>query len=50
MDEDVGTTTLNWLGRSLFAADPLFNGSIDDFRIYQRALSATEISALLTLR
>jgi len=47
---DVGATTLNWLGRSPFAADPLFNGSFDDFRIYKRGLSATEISALFTLR
>jgi len=47
---DVGATTLNWLGRSPFTADPLFNGSLDDFRIYKRALSATEISALFTLR
>jgi hypothetical protein len=47
---DVGTTTLNWLGRSPFTADPLFNGALDDFRIYKRALSATDMSALFTLR
>jgi len=47
---DVGTTTLNWLGRSPFTADPFFNGSLDDLRIYERALSASEISALFMLR
>ncbi len=47
---DVVTTTLNWLGRSPFTNDPFFNGSLDDFRIYKRALSATEISALFLLR
>ena len=39
----LGTTTLNYLGRSQFA-DPYFDGLIDDFRIYTRALSATEIA------
>jgi fibronectin type 3 domain-containing protein len=39
----LGTTSLNYLGRSQFAADPYFNGAIDDFRIYSRALSASEI-------
>jgi len=47
---DVGTTTLNWLGRSPYNADPFFYGSLDDLRIYKRALSATEISALFMLR
>ncbi len=35
--------TLNWIGRSLYAADPYFNGSVDEFRIYQGALSSLEI-------
>ena len=47
---DVGTTTLNWLGRSPFTADPLFYGSLDDFRIYKRALSGTEITTLVMVR
>ncbi len=37
---------LNYLGKSLFAADPHFNGVIDDFRIFGRSLSPGEISAL----
>jgi hypothetical protein len=40
----LGSTTQNYLGRSQFSADPYFNGAIDDFRIYSRALSASEIA------
>jgi fibronectin type 3 domain-containing protein/regulation of enolase protein 1 (concanavalin A-like superfamily) len=39
----LGTTTQNYLGRSQHP-DPYFDGLIDDFRIYTRALSATEIA------
>lgn len=35
-------TTLNYLGKSQFN-DPIFNGSIDEFKIYKRALSDAEI-------
>jgi hypothetical protein len=47
---DIGVTTQNWLGRSPFTSDPYFSGSLDDFRIYRRALSAAEIAALVALR
>lgn len=46
----LGNTTNNWIGRSAFTADPLFSGLVDDFRIYNRALTATEIAALYTTR
>ncbi|WP_339310977.1 LamG-like jellyroll fold domain-containing protein [Paenibacillus sp. FSL M7-0896] len=36
---------LNYIGKSQFT-DPLFNGSIDEFRIYNRALGADEILAM----
>jgi hypothetical protein len=36
---------LNYLGKSQWP-DPLFNGAIDDFRIYTRALNATEVKAM----
>ncbi len=36
----------NYIGKSQFAADPMFNGKIDSFRIFGRALSATEIKDL----
>lgn len=42
----LGTTPDNWLGRSHYAADPRFNGRMQDLRIYSGALSATEIAAL----
>lgn len=42
----LGVTTQNWLGRSQYP-DPYFNGKIDDFRIYDRALTQTEIDALV---
>ena len=43
---DLGETTGNYLGRSAFAADDYFSGALDDFRVYRRALSASEVAAL----
>lgn len=40
---NLGETTNNYLGRSQFSNDPDFKGSIDDFRIYNYALSQREI-------
>ena len=40
----IGSTNLNYLGKSQFN-DPLFKGSIDEFKIFGRALSAAEIAA-----
>ncbi|MBQ9559161.1 MAG: RICIN domain-containing protein [Bacteroidaceae bacterium] len=37
----------NYIGRSQFAADPMFRGRIDDFRIYNYALSAEEVKAMV---
>ena len=42
----LGVTTQNYLGKSQYSADPYFSGRLDDFRIYNRALSPTEISEL----
>jgi hypothetical protein len=42
----LGTTTQNWLGRSEFAGDPYLNGQIDNFRIYDHALTAAEVQTL----
>ena len=36
----------SYLGRSCYAADGLFNGSIDTFRIYERALTGEQADAL----
>jgi hypothetical protein len=42
----LGNTTQNWLGRSQFMNDPYVIGQIDNFRIYNRALSASEVQQL----
>ena len=42
----LGNTANNWIGRSAYTADPYFAGLIDDFRVYNRALSAAEITTL----
>jgi hypothetical protein len=42
LPKDLGVTTQNWLGRSQWP-DPYFEGMLDDFRIYDKALSAGEI-------
>ena len=42
---NLGNTTNNFLGRSQFGADPYLNGVLDEFRIYNVALSANEIRA-----
>ena len=40
-------TTLNYIGKSQFA-DPYLNGRVDDFRIYNGALTAAQIAALVS--
>ena len=45
----LGATTNNWIGRSQFdilSGDPYLDGMIDDFYIYDRALSTAEILVL----
>ena len=44
---DLNITTNNFLGRSQFSADPNFNGAIDDFKVFNYALSAAEIAQTL---
>lgn len=41
----LGVTTQNWIGRSQWP-DPYFDGKVDDFRIYNRALNSAEIGKL----
>ncbi len=43
----LGSTTLNYIGKSQFP-DPLLNGLVDDFRLYNRALTNSEITALFS--
>jgi len=50
LPQDLGTPTQNWLGRSQYAADGYFTGSLADFSMYSRALSAGEVSYLAGAR
>jgi concanavalin A-like lectin/glucanase superfamily protein/F5/8 type C domain-containing protein len=50
LPQDLGTPTQNWLGRSQYEADGYFTGSLADFSIYNRALSAGEVSYLAGAR
>ena len=46
LPKNLGNTTQNWIGRSQFTADGFFTGAVDDFRIFNRALSASEVRYL----
>jgi hypothetical protein len=46
LPKDLGKTTQNWLGRSQWTADAYFSGMLDEFRIYNRVLSAAEVRYL----
>lgn len=41
----MGLTTNNWLGRSQFAADTFWMGSINEFRVYSGELNPLEVAA-----
>lgn len=42
----LGTPAHAWLGRSHFAADPVFAGAFDAFDVWSRALTADEVASL----
>jgi hypothetical protein len=42
---NLGNTNQNWIGRSQFG-DPFLNATVDDFQIYDHALSADEVGTL----
>ncbi|GIE95302.1 hypothetical protein Ari01nite_27670 [Paractinoplanes rishiriensis] len=46
-DLNAGDTPNNWIGRSQYP-DPLLDATVDDFNIYDRALTAAEVQALQT--
>jgi len=48
--KDLGAIDYAWIGRSQFTSTPTFDGAIDEFRVYRRALGADEIKALYTFR
>lgn len=47
---DLGNTAQNYLGRSQFEADPYFNGMLDEFRVYGRVLTASDVAQLYGLQ
>ena len=44
------TLTLNFIGRSNWPGDPTWWGAFDEFRIYNKALTATEVAGLNAFR
>jgi len=46
LPRDLATTNQNWLGQSQYTGDAYLTGALDDFRIYNRALSESEIRYL----
>jgi hypothetical protein len=44
---DLGVTTQNWLGRAQYLTDPFYSGLLDEFYIYDRALSDAELFYLM---
>ncbi|MEN6335270.1 MAG: LamG domain-containing protein, partial [Phycisphaerales bacterium] len=46
LPKNLGNTTQNWLGRSQYTADAYYFGLLDEFRIYNRVLSASEVRYL----
>ncbi|MCW5557558.1 MAG: LamG domain-containing protein [Verrucomicrobiae bacterium] len=42
---ELGDTSNNWLGRSQYSWDPFFNGSIQEFRIYDGPILAAQVAA-----
>jgi hypothetical protein len=43
---DLGSLPSYYIGRSQYPNDPYFDGNVDEFRVYNRALSASQIQAL----
>jgi len=50
LPSQLGSSSTNYLGRGPDDASPAFFGEIDDLRVYDRALSATQIALLYKLR
>jgi len=42
----LGATTLNYIGKSQWSQDFYLNGLVDEFQVYSRALSPSEVAAL----
>ncbi len=49
LPSDLGSTTNNWIGRSQWGAQAYLDASLDDFRIYNYALTADEINTVMQI-
>jgi Concanavalin A-like lectin/glucanases superfamily len=47
--DSLGDTTQNWIGRSVYAADPYLTGQVDDFRLYSGALTGAQVADLAAM-
>jgi hypothetical protein len=45
-DVGSGVTTADYIGKSVYSGDKLFKGKMKDFRVYNRALTGTEVQTL----
>jgi hypothetical protein len=45
---NLGSTSQNWIGRSQYSGDGYLDAAVDSFRVYSRALSATEVADLFS--
>ncbi len=50
LPKNMGVTTQNWLAKSQYSADAYYKGALDDFRLYNKALSKGEVMYLAGLR
>jgi len=46
LPSELTNTSKNYIGKSQYSSDPYLDGNVDDFRVYNRALSAAEIKTL----
>ena len=44
--QSLGDLDYAYIGKSQFGVDPYLDAQIDEFRVYDRALSASEVKAL----
>lgn len=45
--DQLGVTTANYIGKSQYTSDPNYQGKMEDFRIYNRALDESEIMTVI---
>ncbi len=45
--QNLGVTNQNWLGRSQYEDDAYFSGSLDDFRIYDFAMTPKDVQTVM---